>query len=430
MAQKTYKETIADLYQLQQFSVKQGLENITALAENLDNPHRAYPVIHIAGTNGKGSTSSILQKILTAHGLKVGLYTSPHLIDFRERITVNTQKIERDYITGYWQRIAPTVLDMRATFFDTTTALAFKYFRDRKVDVAVIETGLGGRLDSTNIVQPEGVIITPIHRDHTKQLGYRLAEITSEKAEIIKQGTTVFCAQQHKHVRDHLTAWQARARNWYDKKKITRVNVREMTATGSVFDIEDKLHKCNISGLKLPMSGLHQVDNAVLAYLAAHWYIDHISGTFSDKSLKLALIGAIWPGRFQRISDNPQIIFDVSHNYDGFRKTLKLIETHYRPETSHLLIGLIADKEYDKIAHLIYDKFASIIVTEPSYQRALPAEKLQTALKRLGKLVVVQRDFLKAYELAKRETGADEALFVMGSHYLIGALLAGFHKRT
>ena len=172
--QNSYSKTITKLYNLQQFSVKQGLENIQQLSKFLNYPEKKYPVLHVAGTNGKGSTSVILQRILYAHGLRTGLYTSPHLLDFRERIRINDDFIDRNYIIGYWKNIDPLVSRIKATFFDTTTALAFNYFHDHQVDVAVIETGLGGRLDSTNIVDSAAAIITPIHRDHTRQLGLKL----------------------------------------------------------------------------------------------------------------------------------------------------------------------------------------------------------------------------------------------------------------
>ena len=430
MPNKNYSETINELYQLQQFSIKQGLENISFLAKKLGNPHLTYPVIHIAGTNGKGSTSSMLQQILTGHGLRAGLYTSPHLVDFRERITINSEKIDPGYITRYWKDIAHVVHEMKATFFDTTTALAFKYFQDQKVDVAVIETGLGGRLDSTNIVRPEAVILTPIHRDHTKQLGRRLADIAGEKAEIIKQGTTVFCASQHKHVRETLTRWEARAEKWYDMGDAIQINISEMTTTNVNFDLNDKVNHCRINDLQIAMSGKHQAENACLAYLAARWYAGHNRIEFSELKLRQALSQAVWPGRFQKVSEKPEIIFDVSHNYDGFRKTMKLIAAKYKPEKSRLLIGLIADKEYGQIAEIIHNRFAGIIVTEPAYSRALPAEKMAKALKRLGKRPVIQKDCLQAFDYAKETLSGDDTLFVMGSHYLIGALLAAFNKST
>ena len=185
--QESYSKTITELYNLQLFSVKQGLENIQQLSQFMNHPERSYPVLHVAGTNGKGSTSVMIQKILYAHGLCTGLYTSPHLIDFRERIRINDDFIDRNYIVEYWKNINPFVSRVKATFFDTTTALAFNYFRDHKVDVAVIETGLGGRLDSTNIVDWDAAIITPFHRDHTRQLGTKLRAITAEKADIIKK---------------------------------------------------------------------------------------------------------------------------------------------------------------------------------------------------------------------------------------------------
>jgi len=182
----SYSQTVEQLFDLQKYAIKLGLENITLLSKNFGDPHLKYPTIHIAGTNGKGSTSFFISKILQTTGLKVGLFTSPHLVDFRERIRINDELIATEYVTSFWQEVKELVLKLEATFFDTTTLLAFKYFSDQNVDVAIIETGLGGRLDSTNILKPEIAVLTPIAYDHQKQLGKTIEKIAYEKAGIIK----------------------------------------------------------------------------------------------------------------------------------------------------------------------------------------------------------------------------------------------------
>jgi dihydrofolate synthase/folylpolyglutamate synthase len=424
MSIQTYQDTINSLYQLQQFSVKQGLENIRKLSGKLGNPHTKYPVIHVAGTNGKGSTSAIIQRILSEHGFSTGLYTSPHLIDFRERIRINDEMIDTDYICRYWDEMAEFVSTEKATFFDTTTALAFSYFKDKNIDVAVIETGLGGRLDSTNIVQPAAAVLTPIHRDHTKQLGKKLSLITREKADIIKKGSTVFCARQHPRVYLALAPYQLTARHWYFLTDALKLRFNVVNSTGSSFDLTDLIYDQSFNDLKLNLAGKHQVDNAALAYLVSRWFLGKRGITFNDTLFRKALETIHWPGRFQKIYSNPDIILDVSHNYDGFRKTIKLIEDQYSKRRVHLLIGLLSDKEYRWIAKTIYNRFSSITITNPVHERVLSAEKFQSCLASLGMHAHVILDYREAWRELTQKICGDDVLIVMGSHFLIGAILA------
>jgi dihydrofolate synthase/folylpolyglutamate synthase len=428
--QDSYSKTIKKLYDLQQFSVKQGLENIQQLSQFLNNPEKKYPVLHVAGTNGKGSTSVMLQKILFAHGLRTGLYTSPHLLDFRERIRINDDFIDRNYIVGYWKNIDPLVSRIKATFFDTTTALAFNYFHDHQVDVAVIETGLGGRLDSTNIVDSAAAIITPIHRDHTKQLGIKLRAITTEKADIIKNSSTVFCGKQHYQVYRALRPYHRKAPAWYYLTKSLKMNVHKSTTIHSEFTLTDFVNGTKISNIRLNLAGRHQIDNAALAYMTSRWYLGKINVKFDEKKFRNALVEVQWPGRFQVMSNKPEVIFDVSHNFDGFRQTLKIIRNNYPKEKSHLLLGLLDDKEYKSIAKLIGDHFKSVIITEPGHERPLPAEKIKNVLDKAAVEIKIIKNDIEAFEYAYHNIGKKDTLFVMGSHFLIGALTRAISKRT
>jgi dihydrofolate synthase/folylpolyglutamate synthase len=430
MTPTRYQKTISELYQLQQFSVKQGLENITALTNILSKPHVAYPVLHLAGTNGKGSTAAILQKLLAEHGLHVGLYTSPHLIDFRERIQVDDHMINRDYIIDYWQRMKSPVKKLKATFFDTTTALAFSYFRDVKIDVAVIETGLGGRLDSTNIVNSDAAILTPIHRDHTRQLGTKLKDITNEKAAIIKKGSSVFCARQHPNVLNALIPYQKNKQNWFYFDQSLDIHIQNMSAQQTVFAIHDLLRSEIIDRLLLNLAGKHQTENAALAYLAGRWYFEKLTLRFNPQKFKAVVKNVRWPGRFECISQNPNIIFDVSHNLHGFRNTLNIIGHNYNRDKCHLLIGLLNDKEYRPIARMLPNYFTNVIITEPIHDRPLSAELLFAQLNGLMPRVEIQKDCFAAYVNAVKQLAAGDTLFVMGSHFLIGALSDRNPKRT
>jgi dihydrofolate synthase/folylpolyglutamate synthase len=425
----SYKDTIADLYKLQQFSIKQGLENILKLTQQLGNPHNEYPVIHIAGTNGKGSTSALIQRIFSEHGFSCGLYTSPHLVDFRERIRINNEMIDPEYICKYWYDMAEVVSSEKATFFDTTTALAFSYFRDKKVDIAVIETGLGGRLDSTNIVQSVAAVLTPIHRDHTKQLGKRLSAIAREKADIIRRGSAVFCAKQHNRVLLALTEYHSLIRQWYYLPEVTKIHYIPENSSNSFFDLKDLIRSVTYENLELNLAGKHQIENASLAYLVSRWFLEQNNIHFDEFLFRRALKTVYWPGRFQKISGNPDIILDVSHNYDGFRKTSELIKYQYPDRKVHLLIGLLADKEYRQIAKKICKLFASITITNPVHERVLQPEKLQSYLKSLDTEATIIKDYRKAWMKLTSKLSADEVLIVMGSHFLVGAILATIQEK-
>jgi len=280
---RIFEKAISELFELQKYSIKMGLENITALCANLGNPHGKFISLHIAGTNGKGTTSAILQKLLRNHGYKCGLYTSPHLIDFRERIRINDKYIGKNFLINSWNKISKEVNRRQATFFDSTTAIAFDYFSSNQVDVAVIETGLGGRLDSTNILQPAAAILTPIHYDHVKQLGNNLSSIAAEKAAIIKSGCTIFVSKQEDDVLTVINKYlNATNTVYYLSDMVSMVNIH-LNPWGSTFDLHDKFRRINFSGLDLNLVGEFQIQNAALAYLVSRWFIEKSGGEFSEK---------------------------------------------------------------------------------------------------------------------------------------------------
>jgi dihydrofolate synthase/folylpolyglutamate synthase len=428
--QADYSNTIKELFDLQIFSIKMGLENITSLCHDLENPQNSYPVIHLAGTNGKGSTSAIINSILLAHGLKVGLYTSPHLIDFRERIRVNNKLIEKNHVIDYWNRMQKKVRNLKATFFDTTTALAFNYFAESKVDVSVIETGLGGRLDSTNIVQPVAAVITPIAIDHIKQLGKNLKSIANEKAVIVKRGSTFFSAKQKKEVRDIFQTASVKADAYHALPSAASVGHREIYPAFSQFDLVDKSRNMKIEKIRLNLPGKFQIDNACLAYLVSRWYLDRIGITFSAKIFREALNKIEWPGRLQTVSKNPMIILDVSHNYSGFSEATKFISEISKISDRSLIIGLLDDKEYKKIVRLLSKYFRKIILTEPAHERAIPVSVLSQEFLKYGIQTSGEQSIVKAYHKAIKNLKNSDQLYVMGSHFIIGEVLKVINKKN
>jgi len=420
---ENYNHTIREIYDLQRFAIKLGLENIKNLCAHLDEPHLAYPVIHIAGTNGKGSTAFFLARFLESSGFKTGLFTSPHLADYRERITVNNKHIPAEEIMRFWKKMRSVILERQATFFDTTTAMAFNFFRDKAVDVAVIETGLGGRLDSTNIVQPEMAVITPIHFDHMKQLGNTLSEIAGEKAGIIKPEAHVFSAVQQQEALKVLQSHIRKNQDFYYLPDWIEFRPKSMSLEGMTFDLYDKKRDETFPALRTRQLGYFQIENIALAYLVYREYLDQQGTAFSRPSFYHTLETFIWPGRLQVIKKSPPIIFDVSHNLQGLQTTMESLRLLSDDGTIHLLIGLVNDKGYKQIAQYLSDKVTSVVVTEPETHRRLNADILAEAFNRYKQNVRIIPNSLDAFRFASAQIKAGDLLLVTGSHYLIGELL-------
>jgi dihydrofolate synthase/folylpolyglutamate synthase len=419
----TYQQTISELFDLQQFAIKLGLDNIAALMETLKNPHLDYPVIHIAGTNGKGSTGFFLAKFLESAGLKVGLYTSPHLVDFRERIQVNGKQIDEQEVIDFWSKTGSLVLKRKATFFDTTTAMAFYHFSQRRIDVAVIETGLGGRLDSTNIVSPAIVIITPVNFDHEKQLGSTLKQIAGEKAGIIKDGTILISAEQEPEAFEVIKQKSAGADNFFYLPDVLDIKPGSNSLTGMSFSMSDRYHQHTFKSVKCRQLGSFQLNNIGLAYFAAKIYLANNNIKYKDDQIRKTLKESYWPGRLQVIRKKPNIIFDVSHNLTGIQKTIKYLSELVKSGTLHILIGLVKDKDYKSIAKTISTYSNEITITEPDTHRRLDGIFLIKEILKQNKKVNFIKDSEKAYDFCKRRLSEQNTLLVIGSHYLIGSLL-------
>ncbi|MBN1407537.1 MAG: bifunctional folylpolyglutamate synthase/dihydrofolate synthase [Calditrichaceae bacterium] len=425
-----YQKTVNEIFDLQQYAIKLGLDNIQALMKELGNPHQAYPVIHIAGTNGKGSTSFFIAKILENTGLKVGLYTSPHLADFRERIQVNGAQISEEGVIDFWQQIKTAVLARKATFFDTTTAMAFNYFHNQQVDVAVIETGLGGRLDSTNIVNPKIAVITPIHFDHEKQLGGTLEQIAGEKAGIIKKGTTVISAEQNYEALNVLKKKSTIAESFIYLPGVLNVELLSDSLEGMIFSLKDDYNQQIFKTLHCRQLGDFQLNNIAAAYFTSRMYMENTGITFKTDQFEKAVTENQWAGRLQLIRKKPNIIFDVSHNFIGIQKTLHYLSGLINSESLHILIGLVQDKDYLSIAEVISQYAREIIITEPDTHRKLDGQLLVSALKKSKSRIKLIKDLNEAYESCIKQLHGKDTLLVIGSHYLIGALLKNQNNLT
>jgi dihydrofolate synthase/folylpolyglutamate synthase len=324
------------LFNLQRLGIKVGLDHTYELLNRCGNPHNKLKAIHIAGTNGKGSTAAMLQSILRKAGLNVGLYTSPHLVNFNERIRINGLPIPNSFIIEFMKIFNDDIDKIKSTFFETTTVLALYYFCYNKVDVSIIETGLGGRLDSTNVLNPNLTVITSIDIDHQNLLGNTINEIAHEKAGIIKKNTPVITTKQPKEVLDILI----------DRAEKLNSKIDIVNDPDKIF-IDHYYTKFAVDKkeFSVPLLGEHQAYNASLAIRASSVFMEKLSyQTISD-----GLVATIWPGRFQKLNKQLPIFYDVAHNSAGIntiRLTLKSINASKK-------IGLIIlkdDKEVDYIA--------------------------------------------------------------------------------
>lgn len=415
-----YHQTIEYLYSLEYSGIKLGLENVSSLLTYLGNPQYKWPAIHIAGTNGKGSTAAFIFSILREAGYKVGLYTSPHLVDFSERIRINEEKISWSAIVKYTRDLKSQIEKRQATFFEATTALAFKYFADQKIDIAVIETGLGGRLDATNLVKPLLTIITSISFDHQRYLGNTLPQIAYEKAGIIKTGVPCITFQQDLII---LKVFQTRARQVgadlfiIDPQK--QIEVISSNLYGSVFDLV--LPQGTLSNLKITLAGDFQILNAALAVEGVFRLPSAF--TCSENHIRNGLVKATWPARFQRIAENPLTILDVAHNADGFKKILSFISKQAPSQKIWGIVGISRDKDYQIIADIMNTFIYKIGLVSNFSARSLDADILLSELKHHKPPPEKFENIIEAYSAYRQSAPADDLLLIIGSHYLVGEFL-------
>lgn len=417
-----YNSTIKFLFRLQKFGMKFGLENIQKLCVSLGNPHLDYPTIHVAGTNGKGSTSAMVASVLTASGYKTGLYTSPHLLRFNERIRIDGKPISDKELVTYTRLIRDEVEKTKATFFEATTAIAFKYFSDQKIDIAVIETGLGGRLDATNIITPLLSIITNIGLEHTEYLGSTTSEIAREKAGIIKPLIPCLTGVRDKNA---ISVIHSIAR----KNKSTITHIDDTTKYDLVKNdlqaqyVNLRVGNTVFKNLKITMPGKFQEDNIRLSVLAVKLLREKYSYKVSEKSMRQGFAYvkkfAGLCGRFDVLSNNPLIIGDVAHNHQAF---INLKTTLFKLGIDKVIVifGLMKDKDLDSIVREIGD-FARLVITcSPKTDRAIPSDVIASKFKLSNITCINGKTPQNSLKIAKDNASSNEMIFITGSHYVLG----------
>jgi dihydrofolate synthase/folylpolyglutamate synthase len=399
-----YEESVRYLYSLgnEVQTAKLGLERITLLLEALGDPNRGPRFIHIAGTNGKGSTAAMIESGLRAAGERTGLYTSPHLVEPTERIQIAGEPVSREQFAAAFTTVHDTAvrmlaageLDMHPTYFESVTAMAFVLFAAARLDWIVLEVGLGGRLDATNVVTPQLSVITPIDYDHQAFLGNSLTSIAAEKAGILKPGVPAVFAPQHAEVAEVL---QRSARGPFHFTSEWPIADLEIDARGSRFRIGDRNIVC-------PLAGEHQVENARTAAAALH-----LLGYPGD-----GIAATRWPGRLERVSEHPEIILDGAHNVAGTRALVEYMRRFYSGRNIWLVYGVMRDKAVEEMTALLYPLASRIILTAPDNSRALAPEQLPSRPDTF--LTHSVREALAAV----RPAGVDDAVFITGSLFVVG----------
>ena len=391
------------LYSLNRLGIKVGLLHTLKLLDKCGNPHKYYKSIHVAGTNGKGSTCSMVAEILIAAGYKVGVYSSPHLVRFNERIKINNTYIKDNEIASFIKKYKNDIETIESTFFETTTAMAFKHFAENNIDIAVIETGLGGRLDSTNVISPAITAITPISLDHQEILGYDIETIAKEKGGIIKPRIPVVLAKQKKA---SLSILQKISRS----KNSTIISQEDpqdikISEEGTIFKIKNNF-------FKTPLIGRHQAFNASLSIAI----INQFDSKINNKIIQEGLDKITWPARLQKISIKPPIFYDVAHNVKGVDVMLESITSLYNCEPVGLII-LKSDKEIDMIAKAIFGKFKKLIISGSKKNGLLEGDELAKSFNNLN--YIVENSFLKALDdLVKISSELNRPGVIFGSHYI------------
>lgn len=428
----TYEETLHYLYtstplfqNVGKDAYKEGLENTHELDKHFGHPHKQFKTIHIAGTNGKGSCSHTLAAILQSAGYKTGLYTSPHLVDFRERIRVNGTPVPKDYVTSFVEENRSFFEPLHPSFFELTTAMAFKYFAEQHVDVAIIEVGLGGRLDCTNIIMPDMCIITNISFDHTQFLGNTLEKIAKEKAGIIKSGIPVIIGETSTETR---TIFENKAAETHAPITFAEdESLVEDWKTGTdgyrIYQTKD------YADLKGELGGLYQIKNTN-TILTAIRQLKQIGYTITEQDVRngfanvCKLTGLM--GRWQTIETSPKVICDTGHNVGGISyivEQLKL-ETY---KHLHIVIGMVNDKDISGVLSLL-PKDAYYYFTQASVKRALPAEEMAQKAYAANLQGSYYDNVQTALEAAKAKADKDDLIFVGGSSFIVADLLTFYSK--
>jgi dihydrofolate synthase / folylpolyglutamate synthase len=411
-----YEDALAWLYARQRFGIKQGLENVETLLAALDRPQDSFLAVHVTGSNGKGSVCAFLESALRAAGHPVGRYISPHLTSFTERVTVDGKEIPRADVSLLVEQLKPIVEDLEErqivpTFFEVVTALAFLYFRRRRVPLAVIEVGMGGRWDATNVVKPIVSVITNVGLEHTDRLGSTIAAIAQEKAGIIKPETPIVT----RAVADAYDVIRRRA-----KEVGAPIHFAPAPEAKEFLDRTETSvsYFGNTVPLRLPLLGKHQAENASLAATALQAMGDRFP--VGAEALRKGFENTKWPGRLERASKDPLVLLDGAHNAPAMKALVGFLERVVAPRRIRVLFAAMRDKNVPAMVRTLAPLVSEWVVTAPGTERAVPAKVLAETLKKEGITAEPVADVVEAIRRLHRDADRDDILLITGSLFLVG----------
>ncbi|MBN1668998.1 MAG: bifunctional folylpolyglutamate synthase/dihydrofolate synthase [Anaerolineales bacterium] len=403
------------------------LSRMRVLLEALGNPQDAYPTIHVAGTKGKGSICALTAAALQAQGYKVGLYTSPHLVDFEERFQINGQPIVQQDLVELVDLIKPHVSAVpRLTTFEITTALAFWYFARQQVDIAVIEVGLGGRLDATNVITPLVAVISSISFDHTAVLGNTLAQIAGEKGGIIKPGVPLVIAPQKDEPRLVFIKMAAER-----QAKLLQVGIDlayaplDHNLDGQRFQVWRPGMRAEARTLQIPLLGMHQIENAATAY-AALGLVNQSGLQVRPAAIESGFANTSWPGRFEIVQKQPPLVLDSAHNTDSAARLGQTLDDVFPGQPVTLVLGVSADKDITGMLAALQARLSVVVTTQSGHPRAMDPDQLAELVRDFGLQVESRPDAAAALDRARQLAGPEGLLLVTGSVFVVASARAAW----
>ncbi len=423
MNPNAYQECLDRIYKLGRFGIKLELDTILNILRFLNNPQKNYNIVHVAGTNGKGSTATYIASILQTAGFKTGVYTSPHLVRFNERFTVNGRQIcDQDVVKAYEAVHRVDMGKRKATFFEIATAMAFYYFSQEKVDWAVIETGMGGRFDATNIAIPKVSVITNLSIEHTDYLGNTISALAKEKGGIIKPHTPVITGvSQPSGLKVLKDLAKKKSSPFFEYKK--DFSARKTTGKDT-YDYTG-IHQ-QFASLAIPLPGAHQKENMSLAIAACEVIFEQLKRKDKKRILTQDIVRhglsiAKWPGRLEHVRENPLVILDGAHNLHASKVLKNHLLSSLNGKKLTLVVGILDDKPYEKMLANLVPCAQRVIITKAQIDRSLDPVVLEKAVRKISKAsVTIIEDVKKAVEHAVATTNKEDAVCIAGSLYVAG----------
>lgn len=422
-----YQESLKYIEETHKFGIRLGLDNMSKLLELLGNPQDKLNIIHVAGTNGKGSTCSFITSVLKEAGYKVGLYTSPYLETFTERIRVNGENIPQDDVARIVTLIREKIEQMVSegysypTEFEIVTTMAFYYYYEQNVDFVALEVGLGGRYDATNIIKTSDVsVITSISLDHVGILGDTVAKIAYEKGGIIKENGVAIVYNQSEEAKNVIKDICNEKNAKYIEVNFDDINIKKS-------DITSQVYSCTIMGrkyedLEINLIGDHQINNSILALSTVEFLKESKQLKISEDDIRRGLLNTRWPGRIEKIMNRPTFIIDGAHNEDGARSLAKAIEKNFKGKKATLLIGMLEDKDIDGVLEILMPYFNKVITTTPDNDRAINCEVLKEKISKYVDNIISKENIEEAVEYTLKNAREEDIIISAGSLYMIGTV--------